>query len=421
VLNYFCRKSSLLAAGRTAAVGLLSVLTIVLLAACSSSHTGPAFAMGPVAVRAVPASMTSVPLEVSAIGNVEAMASVDIKARVISQIVRVNFQEGQDVHTGEVLFELDQRPFLDSIRENEANLARDKALVDQSRANVLKDEANITSSKAQAERALALQKEGINSREQTETVVATADGWRASREADQAAVISAEAAVRADEARIADAKLQLSYTTIKAPITGRTGAIQVKPGNLVKDNDATLVNILQTQPIYVTFSVPEQQLAAIRRYDASQPLSVQATATGGSPETGKLRFIDNTVDTSTGTIKLKAVFDNVHRQLWPGQFVTVQAQLALEPNRVIVPTLTVETGPTGKFVWVMGADNTVAIRPVNVLRTWGDNSVISSGLQSGEMVISEGQMRLAPGSKVRVLKPRDAAEASTAQPQPSGA
>ena len=181
------------------------------------------------------------------------------------------------------------------------------------------------------------------------------------------------------------------------------------------------MNILQTQPIYVTFSVPEQQLSAIRRYDASHPLVIDATTTGGEPEQGKLRFIDNTVDATTGTIKLKAVFANAHRQFWPGQFVNVQAQLALEPNRVVVPTQTVETGPTGKFVWVMGADNTVTIRPVNVLRIWGVNSVISSGLQSGEMVISEGQMRLAPGVKVRVLKAKDAAEASAAQPQPSGA
>ena len=409
-----------LAATRVRAAAIASLSTLALLSACSSGLKRPAFAMGPVAVRAVAASLTAVPLDVSAIGNVEALASVDIKARVASQIVSVNFQEGQDVHTGEVLFQLDQQPFLDSIRENEANLARDKALVDQSRANVLKDEANLKSTKAQAERAVALQNAGINSREQTETVVATADGWRASREADQAAVVSAEAAVRADEARIADAKLQLSYTTIKAPLSGRAGAIQVKPGNLVKDNDATLVNILQTQPIYVTFSVPEQQLSAIRRYDATHPLSIEATVDGVAAEQGKLRFIDNTVDTTTGTIKLKAIFENQHHQLWPGQFVNVRAQLALEPNRVIVPTQTVETGPNGKFVWVMGSDSTVAIRPVNVARTWKDNSVIASGLQSGEMVISEGQMRLAPGAKVRVLKPKEPSEASTADAPQSG-
>jgi membrane fusion protein, multidrug efflux system len=396
-----------------ASIAALSALAI--LSACSSGPKGPVFAMGPVAVRAVPASSANVPLEVSAIGNVEAMASVDVKARVASQIMRVNFQEGQDVHAGDVLFELDQRPFLDSINENEANLARDKALVAQSRANVLKDEANLKSTQAQAERALALQKEGINSREQTETVVATADGWSASRAADQAAVISAEASVHADEARIEDARRQLSYTIIKAPISGRAGAIQMKAGNLIKDNDATLVNILQTQPIYVTFSVPDQQLAAIRRYDAGRPLTVEATNSGGAPEQGRLRFIDNTVDTTTGTIKLKAVFDNARRQLWPGQFVNVRAQLALEPNRIVVPTQTVQTGPTGKFVWVIGPDSAVTIRPVNVLRAWGENSVIASGLQAGEMVITEGQMRLMPGAKVHILKPQTAAASSASE------
>jgi multidrug efflux system membrane fusion protein len=378
------------------------------------------FAMGPAAVRAVAATSANVPLDISAIGNVEAMSSVDIKARVAGQIVKVNFQEGQDVKAGEILFELDQEPFLQAIHESEANLARDTALAAQYRATVLKDEAQLKSSQAQAERALALQKDGINSREQTETVVATADGWRASREADKAAVTSAEASMRADQAKIEDAKLQLSYTTIKAPINGRAGAIQVKAGNLVKENDTTLVTLLQTQPIYVSFSVPEQQLAEVRKFDAQRPLIVHATATSGSDEVGKLRFIDNTVDTNTGTIKLKAVFDNGRRQLWPGQFVNVRAQLSVEPDRVVVPTQTVQTGPTGKYVWVMASDSTVSMRPVNVVRAWGEKSVIGSGLNAGEMVISEGQMRLAPGAKVHVLKPQNPAEAHASAAGQSG-
>jgi membrane fusion protein, multidrug efflux system len=398
-------------------------LAVVFASACSSaSKPGGAagFAMGPVAVRAVPAATTNVPLEISAIGNVEALSTVDVKARVAGQIQKVNFQEGQDVHAGDVLFELDQQPFLQSINENEANLARDTALAAQYRAMVLKDEAQLKSSQAQADRALALQKEGINSREQTETVVASAESQRAARDADQAAVTSAEASIRADQAKLADARLQLSYTAIKAPINGRAGAVQVKAGNLVKENDTTLVTLLQTEPVYITFSIPEQQLAQVRRYDAEHPLVVNAASATGSEEHGKLRFIDNAVDTSTGTIKLKAVFDNAHRQLWPGQFVNVRAQLAMEPNRVVVPTQTVQTGPDGKYVWVMGSDSTVKMRPVNVLRTWGDNTVIGSGLNAGEIVISEGQMRLAPGVKVRVLKPQVAAEAHASAEVPAG-
>jgi multidrug efflux system membrane fusion protein len=378
------------------------------LAACSGGSKRPAFAMGPVAVRAVAATTSNVPLDITAIGNVEAFSTVDVKARVAGMITKVNFQEGQDVRKGDILFELDQEPFLEAIHENEANLARDKALAEQYRATVLKDEAQYKTAKAQADRALALQKEGINSREQTETVVTTAEGWHASREADQAAVASAEAAMRADQAKIDNAKLQLSYTRIAAPINGRAGAIQVKAGNLVKENDTTLVTILQTQPIYVSFSVPQQQLGEVRRYDSEHPLAVTATAGNGTSEQGKLRFIDSAVDTTTGTIKLKAVFDNPRRQLWPGEFVNVRAQLAVEQNRVVVPTQTVQTGPDGKYVWVMAADSTVNMRPVTVMRTSGDNSVIASGLKSGEMVISEGQMRLAPGAKVHVLKPAQA-------------
>jgi RND family efflux transporter, MFP subunit len=376
--------------------------------------------MGPVAVRAVSAASSNVPLEISAIGNVEALSTVDIKARVAGQVRSVHFQEGQDVRGGDVLFELDQVPFLDAIHEVEANLARDIALTAQAKANVVKDQAVLKSAQAQANRALALEKEGIYSKEQTETVVATSESNQATLAADQAAVTSSEAAVRADRARLEDARLQLSYTIIRAPMPGRTGAIQIRPGNLVKDNDATLVTLLQTQPIYVSFSVPQQQLSDVRRFNAERPLEVIALPGGDAQEQGKLKFIDNAVDLNTGTIKLKAVFANPNHRLWPGQFVNVKTQLTLEPDRVVVPTQTVQTGPNGKYVWVMASDSSVSIRPVNVLRSWGDKSVIGSGLKAGETVITEGQMRLAPGAKVHVLKPQTPAEATASNNQASG-
>jgi membrane fusion protein, multidrug efflux system len=394
---------------------------LVVLSACSSkAQKGPGFAMGPVAVRAIAATSANVPLQVSAIGNVEAISTVDVKARVAGQIKNVNFQEGQDVQEGETLFELDQDPFLQTINESEANLARDIALAEQSKANIAKDQAQLKNARAQADRALALQKEGINSREQTETVVTSADSLRASLTADEAALNSAEASVKADRARLDAAKLQLSYTIIKAPITARAGAIQVKAGNLVKENDTTLVTLLQTRPIYVSFSVPQQQLSDVRRYNAVRPLPVQAVTSAGTTERGSLRFIDNTVDMNTGTIKLKAQFDNKSHQLWPGEFVNVSAQLSMEPNRVVIPSQTIQTGPNGKYVWVKGADDTVSMRPVNVLRPWGDKSVIGSGLQAGETVISEGQLLLAPGSKVRILKSKTPAEATASAGGTSG-
>lgn len=403
-----------------AAATLLGIALFGLAACSSGKPKGPAFAMGPVAVRAVSAASSNVPLEISAIGNVEALSTVDIKARVAGQVKSVHFQEGQDVRAGDVLFELDQVPFLDAIHEVEANLARDIALTAQAKANVAKDQAVLKSAQAQANRALALEKEGIYSKEQTEAVVATSESNQATLAADQAAVTSSEAAVRADRARLEDAKLQLSYTIIRAPMPGRTGAIQIRPGNLVKDSDATLVTLLQTQPIYVSFSVPQQQLSDIRRFNAERPLEVIALPGGDAQEQGKLKFIDNAVDLNTGTIKLKAVFANPNHRLWPGQFVNVRAQLTLEPDRVVVPTQTVQTGPNGKYVWVMASDSSVSMRPVNVLRSWGDKSVIGSGLTAGETVITEGQMRLAPGAKVHVLKPQTPAQAAASNNQASG-
>jgi multidrug efflux system membrane fusion protein len=403
-----------------AATALLGGTLLGLVACSSGGPKGPAFAMGPVSVRAVSATSSSVPLDLSAIGNVEALSTVDVKSRVAGQVKSVHFQEGQDVRAGDILFEIDQTPFLDAIHEAEANLARDIALTAQAKANVVKDQAVLKNAQAQADRAQALEKEGIFSKEQTQTVVATSESNQATLAADRAAVTSSEAAVRADEARLGDAQLQLSYTTIRAPISGRTGAIQIRPGNLVKENDATLVTLLQTQPIYVSFSVPQQQLPEIRRYNAGHPLEVIALPGGEAQEKGKLNFIDNAVDLNTGTIKLKAVFANPKHRLWPGQFVNVKAQLAIEQNQVVVPTQTVETGPNGKYVWVMASDSSVSMRPVNVLRGWGDKSVIGSGLKAGEMVITEGQMRLAPGAKVHVLKPQTQAETTAFNNQPSG-
>jgi membrane fusion protein, multidrug efflux system len=361
-------------------------------------------------VRAVPAVASDVPLDVSAVGNVEAIASVDVKSRVAGQVLRVDFEEGQYVRQGQLLFEIDPEPLQRQIAELQAELVKDTALEQQARANVAKDEAMLKQTSAAAKRGLELSREGIFSREQTEQIVATNDSTLASLDADKAAVESAVASMKADRAKLAQTELQLTYTKITAPISARAGAISVKAGNLIKDNDAVLVTLLQISPIYVSFGVPEQLLPEVQKYNAGQPLQVQAAAGGDKWVIGKLRFIDNSVDTTTGTIKLKAEFPNSERVLWPGQFVNVQARLTLEHNRILVPSRTVQTGPQGKYVWVMNtADSTVAMRPVQVLRNFQsphaiEQAVIGSGLQPGEMVISEGQMRLMPGAKVRVLK-----------------
>lgn len=363
-------------------------------------------------VRAVAAAVRDVPLDASAVGTVEAISSVDVKSRVAGQILRVDFQEGQNVEKGQLLFEIDPEPLQRQIAEIQADITKDDALEQQARANVAKDQANIDQTAAAARRGLALAKEGIFSKEQTEQVVSTNEQAQAALKADQAAVESAVASSRADHARLAQTQLQLEYTKITAPISGRAGAIAVKTGNLIKDNDAALVTLLQISPIYVSFGLPQQLLADIRKFNAEHPLLVRATPDGEHNVTGTLKFIDNTVDTSTGTIKLKAQFSNSDRSLWPGQFVNVQAQLNVEHNRVTVPVKTIQTGPQGKYVWVMNpTTNAVEMRPVQVLRNFTPTqgpelAVIGTGLNTGEMVISEGQMRLAPGMKVRLLQPQ---------------
>jgi len=370
---------------------------------------GGAMMMPAVPVRAVQAISSDVPLTVSAVGNVESVATVDVKSRVAGQVLRVTFTEGQNVAKGELLFEIDPEPLRRQIAEYQADLAKDAALEQQARANVVKDQSMLKQTRSAADRGLQLSKEGIYSKEQTEQVVATADSSQASLDADKAGVDSALAAIGADKAKLAETQLQLDYTKITAPISGRAGTIAVKAGNLIKDNDAALVTLLQISPINVSFGVPEQLLPQVQKYNAAHPLMVSASSDSQNMATGTLRFIDSSVDNTTGTIKLKAEFPNADHALWPGQFVNVQARLNLEHNRILVPSRTVQTGPQGKYVWVVNSgDNTVAMRPVTVLRNYtplkaDEESVIGAGLQPGEVVISEGQMRLAPGAKVRLL------------------
>ncbi len=398
---------------------IIFVFSTTLLVSCSKvgGHLPNAMMMPAVAVRAIPAVASAVPLQVSAIGNVESMATVDVKSRVAGQILHVYFKEGQEVHQGQMLFEIDPEPLQRQIAQTEADLAKDAALVRQAQANVLKDEANVKQSQAQADRGLQLSKDGIFSKEQTEQVTAAAESAQASLDADQAAVASAKAAVNSDEARLGQTNLQLSYTKITAPITGRAGAININAGNLVKDNDTALVTLLQMSPIYVSFGVPEQFLPEVRKFDSASPLVVGAS-TGHATVTGTLRFIDNSVDSTTGTIKLKAEFENKNRVLWPGEFVNVQARLEVQQHLILVPSRAVETGPDGKYVWVLDRSNkTVAMRPVTVLRNYqeantGEQAVIGNGLRSGEVVISEGQMNLTPGAKVRLLQPATLQSAS---------
>ncbi len=399
------------------AVATVAAVALAFNSACSRSGAaasgGGAAPKGepPQFIRTTQSTSGDVPLEIAAIGNVEASSTVEVKARVTAPVVRVHFAEGQDVREGQLLFELDPEPFSRQLAEIEANIARDQALAKQAEANITRDQATWKNLDAIANRSLKLLKEGISSREQVDQATANADAAKAAVEAGRAAVDSSRAAEKADRARLFETRLQLDYTKVYAPISGRAGVISTKPGSLAKQHDNTLVTLLQSAPVSVSFSVPENVLPQIRQYHSQQPLTITAVASDNRTTAGVLNFIDNTVDTTTGAIKLKASFANTDHVLWPGQFVNVRARLNLEHDRVLVASQAIQSGPRGKYVWIFNsADSSVTMRDVVVLRSFAPGSgrpeqaVIGSGLKPGETVVSEGQKRLAPNAKVRLLQ-----------------
>ncbi len=331
-----------------------------------------------VPVTTATAILKTVPIQVHAIGNVEAHSTVSIKAQVAARVEKAYFTEGQDVRKGDLLFTLDRRPSDAALQQAEANLA--------------KDQAQLENAKAEADRYTKLFQEGIVSKEQYDSMRTNADALAAS--------------VRADKAAIEKAQIDLSYCTIQSPIDGRTGALLVHPGNLVKDNDATLVVVNQIHPIYVAFSVPEQYLADIKRYRAAGPLKVEAIIPSQeqNPAHGVLTFIDNAVDNTTGTIKLKGTFDNPDNRLWPGQFVNVALTLTIQPNAVVVPSQAVQTGQVGQYIFVVRQDMTAEYRPVVPGNNISGETVIQKGIQAGETLVTDGQLRLVPGMKVAIKK-----------------
>ncbi len=349
----------------------------------------------------------SVPTELRVVGTVDASAIVQIKSQVAGQLLKVGFAEGQNVKAGDLLFEIDPRPFEDAVRQAEAAASRDRAQINQSEAAVARDAAQAKFAETDAARYAELQKAGVVSKSQYDQSKTNADVSRETARATQAAVESARAALEADLAAVATAKLNLSYCRIFAPIAGRTGNLLVHAGNLVKANDVAMVVIHQVEPIFVSFSVPEQHLAAIRRLGASRALMVSAY-TKDNPDhmaTGRLSVIDNTVDTTTGTIRLKATFDNRDAILWPGQFVTVVLTLDMVPNATVVPAEAVQNGQQGQYVYLVKPDNRVEIRPVTVSRTFGKKMMVEKGVSPGDTVVTDGQLRLFPGAQVRAVDP----------------
>src|SRR5579871_2124251 len=357
-----------------------------------------------VPVTVAVASQRDVPIEIQVIGNVEAYSTISVKAQVGGELTKVNFHEGDFVKKGDQLFTIDPRPFQNALDQAIATVARDEAALGQAKANLAKDSANLRYQQSQADRYSELFKGGIISKDQSEQLRATADATSESVAADNAAIKSAEAELASAKVAVEQARVQLGYTSIQSPIDGRTGNLNIKQGNVIAANGAELMTITQVEPIYVTFSVPEAELADIKRYMEQHSLSVRAQLQDetASVETGKLTFIDNYVDTTTGTIKLKGTFENKDRKLWPGQFVRVTLRLSMRPNAIVVPNQAIQTGQNGTFVYVVKPDRSVEVRYVTATLRVDQDMVVDKGLDKGETVVTEGQLRLAPDSHVVV-------------------
>ncbi|HXI31762.1 MAG TPA: efflux RND transporter periplasmic adaptor subunit [Vicinamibacterales bacterium] len=365
-------------------------------AACSGgeavSSTPPSGRGGgqnpPVPVTAAAVEDKAVPFDVNAIGTVIAASTVAVRAQITGELMSVNFKEGDEVKEGQVLFTLDKRPF--------------EAALLQSEAQLQKDLAQLANAKAQSVRYQDLQQRGIATREQVDQMTTQA--------------ASLDATVAADRANIQSARVQLDYATIEAPISGRTGLLQVHKGNLVRANDtAPIVSINRITPVYVTFAIPESMLPQFKRYMAIGTIRVEARAPNdtGPASIGKIDFIDIAVDSTTGTIKVKGTFPNEDRRLTPGQFVNVTVTLTTDAHATVVPTAAVQSGQQGTYVYVIKSDNTVELRPVTIVRTHGDDSLVSTGLKPGETIVTDGQLRLVPGSRVSVKNGRGNSDKAT--------
>jgi membrane fusion protein, multidrug efflux system len=376
-------------------LGSAFLALLLLLFGCGSKENGstakaaaPASAAAPAVTVAV-SRQQPVPIEINAIGNAQPYRTVQVKSMVDGQIVRVDFKQGDDVRAGQLLFELDKRPF--------------QAALDQALAKLAQDEATAANNKALAARANALLQQGVLATQDVQTT--------------NAQFQSSAAAVQADKAAVETARVNLGYTDIRVPISGRAGAILVNLGNLVKANDTNpLTTINQIEPIYVSFNIPEADLTRLRARGANH-LKVGASPPNQqqSPAQGTLSFIDNAVDATTGTIRLMGTFPNRDRRLWPGEYLNVQLVLGTDPNAVVVPTTAVQSGQQGKFVYVVQPDGTAVATPVKTSRNYEQFAVIDSGVAPGKSVIIDGQERVVPNARVNIVRTVQTAPSSAAK------
>lgn len=360
------------------------LVALAALAGCAKPQAAPP-ARPPTPVTITKALQKTMPVEVTAVGNVEAISTISIRAQVAGEIQEIRFKEGDFVKKGQVLLIIDPRPYEAALAQAKASLARDKATGAYNRA--------------QAQRYKTLFDQGVASAEQLESFVSAAD--------------AADATVNADEAAIKTAELNLEYCTIASPLDGRTGTVMVKPGNLVKVADVPIVVINQVNPIYVNFTVPQQYWPDIKENVDRRALRVAATIPQdlGRPVEGTLTFVDNIVDSTTGTIHLRGTFENSQNRLWPGLYVNVLLTLSEQPNATVVQAHSIVSTQNGSYVYVVKPNNTVEQRTVVTNRTVENEAVVDKGLQPGEVIVLDGQINLVPGAQIEI-KNSDALKAA---------
>jgi membrane fusion protein, multidrug efflux system len=352
---------------------------------------------GAVSVVVSKAVQKDVPIDLRIVGTVEASSTVTVKSQISGELTRVFFREGDFVKKGDELFSIDARTYDAQLNQIQANVKKDEAALTQIEANLARDLAQQKYAQSEAARYSSLLEKRLVSKEQTEQVNASADAASAAVRADQAAIQSARATVEATKAAVADARVMLSYTNMRSPMDGRTGNLMIKQGNIISPS-TELTTINQVEPIYITFSIPENQLRSVKQ---GQVVSVLPEAGFSPPDPGKLFFINNAVDPTTGTILAKAIFSNRDHKLWPGEYVQIVLRLGTKPNALIIPSQAVQTGQDGPFVFVVKSDQKVESRPVVPGMSLDGQVVIDKGIEAGEIVVTEGQLRLATGSTVQ--------------------
>jgi len=346
----------------------------------------------------------AMPVEVTSVGNVEANSTVAVRSQVAGPLLEVHFKEGDFVHKGQLLLSIDPRPYQAQVEQAKAAIVRDQADQKQAEASLAKDSAQEAYARAEAQRYDNLLEKGLIPKETAEQMKAQASVASEALSSDRAAIDKAKASLVLDQGALNAANLQLSYCSIYSPIDGRTGAVMQKPGNLLKASDVPVVVINQVDPIDVNFTVPQQYWPDIKGHGNAQGLRVTATVPQdiGTPLHGSVTFVDNSVDPTTGTIHLRATFDNSQDRLWPGLFVNTVLRLSEQPNAVVVPTQALNQGQNGTFVYVVNADNTVEARPVQSSRAVSGLAVIDQGVKPGDIVVIDGQTRLAHNMKVQI-------------------